>query len=119
MSMTKLSGFWQATIATAVLATMFTGCSRDPNVVKHKYLKSGQDYYDQGKYREAAIQFQNAIQADSRFAEAHYKLAETREKLEQWPEAFEQFSRTVELQPENYAAHLEMVDLLVSVNPPQ
>jgi Tfp pilus assembly protein PilF len=55
-----------------VLAALLTGCSRDPNVRKQKYLESGQRYFDKGQYREAEIQFENAIQVDSRFADAHY-----------------------------------------------
>ena len=54
---------------------MFTGCSRDPNVRKQKYFDSGEKYFAAGKYHEAAIQFSNAIQIDSRFAQAHYELA--------------------------------------------
>ena len=55
--------------AVCVLAALLTGCSRDPNVRKQKYLESGQRYFDKGQYREAEIQFQNAIQVDARFAE--------------------------------------------------
>jgi len=55
-----------------LIATTFTGCSRDPNVRKQKYLHSGQSYFEKGKYREAAIEFTNAIKIDPGFAEAHY-----------------------------------------------
>jgi len=72
----KRSGFQYAVAAVCVLAALLTGCSRDPNVRKQKYLESGQRYFDKGQYREAAIQFENAIQVDSRFADAHYKLAQ-------------------------------------------
>src|SRR5215470_18778764 len=83
------------------LALAFTGCTSDPNVRKQKYLESGQRYFDKGKYREAAIQFQNAIQVDPRFAEAHYKLAQTQMKLQNWNAAYPELQRTLELQPEN------------------
>ena len=62
-------------LACLLLAAVFTGCSRDPNVRKQKYLDSGEKYFAEGKYHEAAIQFSNAIQIDSRFAQAHYQLA--------------------------------------------
>ena len=51
---------------------MFTGCSRDPNVRKQKYFDSGGKYFAEGKYREAAIQYSNAIQIDPRFAPVSY-----------------------------------------------
>ena len=33
----------------------FTSCSRDPNVVKKRYLESGNKYFDKGRYKEASI----------------------------------------------------------------
>lgn len=117
--MTKRTRFWTTLTAACLLAAMFTGCSRDPNVRKQKYFESGQRYYEKGKYREAAIQFENAVQVDSRFADAHYHLALTEMKLQQWPEAFQQLLRTVEIQPEYYAAHLDIANLLLATRPPQ
>jgi hypothetical protein len=64
-----------------VVTALFTGCTRDPNVRKHKFLESGNRYRDQGKLREAAIQYANAVQVDTRFAEAHFQLGETYFKL--------------------------------------
>jgi hypothetical protein len=63
MSMAKRSVFC-AVLAVCFFTGMFTGCSRDPNVRKQKYLESGERYYEKGKYREAAIQYENAIQVD-------------------------------------------------------
>src|ERR1039457_3941947 len=105
--------FRYATAAVFLLIVLFTACSRDPNVRKQKYLESGQRYFDKGQYREAAIQFENAIQVDARFVDAHYKLAQTALKLEQWPAAYQELSKTVELQPDQYAAHLDLTNLLI------
>src|ERR1700688_4689660 len=106
-------GFRCSMAAVCLLAAMFTGCSRDPNVRKQKYLESGQRYFDKGQYREAEIQFENAIQVDSRFADAHYKLALAAMKLQQWPTAYQELSTTVQIQPDQYAAHLDMANLLI------
>jgi thioredoxin-like negative regulator of GroEL len=57
--------------------TLLSGCHRDPNVRKQKYLESGQRYSAQGKDKEAAIQFANALKIDKNFADAHYALAKT------------------------------------------
>ena len=75
------------------ITTLFTGCSRDPNVRKQKYFESGQRYFEKGKYREAAIQFGNAVQVDSRFAEAHYQLAQTYLKLQDPMHAYQELTR--------------------------
>jgi len=76
MRISKFIGF-QCLLAVVGFLAVLTACSHDPNVRKQKYLESGQRYYDKGAYREAEIQFQNAIQVDARFAEAHYRLAQT------------------------------------------
>ena len=101
MAIAKGSGFQYRVAAVCVLAALCTGCSRDPNVRKQKYLESGQRYFDKGQYREAEIQFENAIQVDSRFADAHYKLALAAMKLQQWPTAYQELLTTVQIQPDN------------------
>jgi tetratricopeptide (TPR) repeat protein len=97
-----------------LIASIFTGCSRDPNVRKQKYLESGNRYRDQGKYREATIQYSNAIQLDPRFVEAHFQLAETYLKLQDWNHAYAELSRSVDLAPENYAAQVDLANLLIA-----
>ena len=115
MGIAKGSRFHYAVVAICLLAGLLTGCSRDPNVRKQKYLESGQRYFDKGQYREAEIQFQNAIQVDSRFADAHYKLALAALKLEQWPTAYQELSTAIQLKPDNYDAHLDLANLLIMV----
>src|SRR6202521_4330877 len=96
-----------------LVAALLTGCSRDPNVRKQKFLESGNRYFDKGKYREAAIQYSNAVQVDSRFSQAHYQLGQTYLKLGDSIRAFQELSRTVELAPDNYRAHIDLANLLV------
>src|ERR1700734_169711 len=95
------------------VAALLTGCSRDPNVRKQKFLESGNRYFDKGKYREAAIQYSNAVQLDSGFAQAHFQLGQTYLKLGDSSRAFQELSRTVELDTENYRAHIDLANLLV------
>ena len=105
-------------LACCVLTAIFTGCSRDPNVRKQKYLDSGEKYAAEGKYREASIQYLNAIQIDSRFAQAHYDLSQAYLKLGDSNRAFQELSRTVDLAPDNYRAHTDLANLLVTVRNP-
>ncbi|HXX02272.1 MAG TPA: tetratricopeptide repeat protein [Candidatus Acidoferrales bacterium] len=100
------------------LLAVFAGCTRDPNVRKQKYFASGQRFFAQGRYREAVIQFSNAIQIDSRFADAHYQLAQTYLKLSDSNRAYPELARTVELAPDNYRAHTDLANLLVTVRNP-
>src|SRR6478752_356120 len=91
-----------------LLALCFTACSRDPNVRKQKYFDSGEKYFAEGKYREAAIQYSNAFQIDSRFAQAHYKLGQVYLRLGDTRHAFPELQRAVELSPNNYPAMTDM-----------
>jgi cellulose synthase operon protein C len=103
-----------AVIACVLPACVLTGCSRDPNVRKQKYLESGDRYFAKGKYREAAIQYANALQVDPRFVAAHYQLGETYLKLSDNQRAFQELSRVVDLAPDNYQAHIDLANLLVA-----
>ena len=102
------------TVVALGLLALLSGCSRDPNVRKQKYMESGQRYYDKGQYREAAIQFQNAIQVDQQFAEAHYRMGLTALKLQQWPGAYQELSTAIQDNPEHYAARLELAKLQIA-----
>jgi len=97
-------------IAVALMA----GCHRDPNVRKQKYLESGNRYSEQGKYREAAIQYMNALKVDKSFPEAHYALAQTYMHLGQYSGAYAELTRTVDLQPANLKARIDLGNLLLA-----
>ena len=97
-----------------VLATLLSGCSRDPNVRKQKYFESGQRYFEKAKYREAAIQYSNAIQVDPRFGQAHYRLGLSYLRLGEPNRAFQELQRSVELEPSNYAARVDMANMLIA-----
>ena len=70
-----------ALLLVSISAGLLQGCTRDPNVKKAKYLKSGENYAAQGKQQEAIIQFSNAIKIDKNYAAAHYDLAKAYLKL--------------------------------------
>ena len=101
-------------VATVLLA----GCHGDPNVRKQKYLESGERYSAQGKYREAAIQYLNALKVDKNFADAHYALAQAYEHLGQLSAAYRELVRTVDLQPTNYKARIDLGNLLIAGGKP-
>jgi Tfp pilus assembly protein PilF len=83
--------------AVVLTGALLLGCSRDPNVRKLKYFRSGQQYFQKGKYREAALEFQNAIQLDSRYADAHYQLAQVDLRESLYTGAYQELLRGVDL----------------------
>src|SRR5262245_39862450 len=98
-------------IALLASSVAISGCSRDPNVRKRKYLQSGQEYFQKGQNAEAAIQYMNALNLDPQYAEAHYGLAQVHLRQGAWNSAFSELNRTIELQPENLRAQIDIGNL--------
>jgi tetratricopeptide (TPR) repeat protein len=111
-------GFSISKVATsAVLGTTFlglAGCHLDPNVRKQKYLESGVRYEKDGKLQEAAIQFSTALKVDRNFSEAHYELAKTYMKLGNSMAGYQELMRTVDLNPSNVAARIDLGSMLLA-----
>lgn len=94
-----------------VTIALLAGCHGDPNVRKQKYLESGKRYSAEGKYREAAIQFSNALKIDKNYPDAHYELAQVYVHLSEFGAAYGELTRTVDLQPTNYKARIDLGNL--------
>jgi tetratricopeptide (TPR) repeat protein len=105
-------------LSCSVVAVLFTGCTRDPNARKQKYFDSGEKYFAEGKYREAVIQYSNAVQIDPKFAQGHDHLAQAYLKLGDTQRAYSELTRTVELSPEDYRAHTDLANLLTAARHP-
>ena len=110
--MDRRGSFFALTLLAAI--TLLAGCHIDPNVRKQKYLQSGEKYSSEGKYREAAIQFSNALKIDKNFADAHYQLAQAYVHLGEFNPAGAELVRTVDLQPANYKARIDLGNLLLA-----
>lgn len=106
--------FIAAITLAALLVSFGTGCTRDPNIRKQKYLASGKRYMAKGQYRDAAIQFANALRIDSKFAEAHYNLALCDLKLGSAQNAYRELVRTTILDPDDLQAQLDLGNFLLA-----
>src|SRR5437667_12167553 len=98
-----------------LLLALFASCSRDPNLVKVRYLNSGNKYFERAKYKEASIMYRTALQKDAKYGEAYYRLALTDLKAKQPYAAVMSFRRAVELlkpdQPERMDARIKLADV--------
>ncbi|MGA7916744.1 MAG: tetratricopeptide repeat protein, partial [Candidatus Acidiferrales bacterium] len=110
----NLGNRWRVWTTLLIATSVVAGCSRDPNVLKKKHFDRGEAYFQQGKYPEAAIEFQNAIQFDSKFSQAHYELAQTYLKQNEWSRAYQELMRTVQIAPDNSKAQLDLANLLLA-----
>jgi tetratricopeptide (TPR) repeat protein len=86
------------TSVLALLAVLGSfSCSRDPDVVKRKYVENGNRYFARGKYKEASIMYRSALKKDQRYAEAYYRLGLTFLKLNEPIQATRSLQRAVSL----------------------
>ncbi len=90
-----------------------SGCAEDPQVAKREYVRNGDSYVAQQKYREAVVEYRNAIQQDPRFAEARTKLAETYVKLGEPASAFGEYVRAADLLPDDVVAQVKAGQMLL------
>jgi tetratricopeptide (TPR) repeat protein len=103
-------------VIPALLLLLFvTGCNRDPNVAKVKYVENGNKYFDKGKYKEALIMYRNALKRDLKYGEAYYRAGLAELKLQRWAGAASNLQRAVELQPQNLDAHVRLTNLFLNV----
>ena len=104
----------RALACLSLLLLMLTGCSRDPEAVKRKYLENGTRFYEQGKYRQASIMFRNAIKRDPKFGEAYAKLGDSELRRGDIRQAVSAFRRAVELLPQNDEAAGKLADIYLA-----
>ena len=92
-------------VAVCLTVVALVSCSRDPQVVKKRYLENGNRYFSKGKYKEASIMYRNALQKDMRYGGAHYRLGLTQLRLGQMPGAVGSLRRATELTPADKNEH--------------
>jgi len=100
-------------ISLVFLTLVLTACSTDPVARRQKFIAKGDQEVAKGKLPEAIIFYSNAIQADKSSAEAHFKLAKCYIKQKSWLNALQELRKTLENQPTNEEAQLELGRLLL------
>jgi tetratricopeptide (TPR) repeat protein len=106
----------RASCALAAALAVFTmaGCRKDPEVAKRDYVRSGDEFVRQQKYREAIVQYLNAERIDPRFAEARSKLAQAYFDVGDLPHGYSETIRAADLQPNDVGAQLRAGEVLLA-----
>ena len=87
-----------------------TGCI----ATKETYVSRGNKLYDAGKYADASLNYQKAIQKDPNFGEAYYRLGLSALKQDQPREAYYSLYRAVQLLPNRPEVTETFADICLS-----
>ena len=98
-------------LAAVPFLMLLGACNTDPRLVSRKYVESGNQYFRAGKFREASILYRRALAKDMRCADAWYRLGLAHLKLGAAGEARREFSRAMEIDPQNIDAIVKLGDL--------
>ncbi len=98
--------------ATLLAICIFAlGCTREASY----YVERGNEFFDEGGYKEAALQYQKAIQQDPQLGEAYYRLALTEIEQGNAQEALTAMRRAAELAPELIDAKVKLAEMSLAV----
>ena len=102
-------------VAVALLfgTCVAASCSKDPEVAKREYVRSGDAYVAEKKYKEAVIEYRNAVQQDPLFGEARFKLAETYAQEKNVTGAYGEYIRAADLLPDDVQAQVKAARMLL------
>jgi len=87
-----------------VMAVFVSSCDRSPEAKLAKHVKRGDEYVKEEKFKEAVIEYRNAVKAVPKDAAAHWKLAKASIEAKDIRTAFAELQKTVELDPANFEA---------------
>lgn len=101
------------------LCLIVSGCLRDANTRKQKFIAEGDHYATQLKYPEALLTYGRALQIDPKSPDVHYKIAKCHLNLADWTSAYRELQRTLELDPQNRGARLDLGYLYLAAGKPE
>src|SRR6185295_1062505 len=92
----------------ALILLVAVGCARSPEAKKARHLERGDRYYKQEQYREAGIEYRNAVRIDANSAQANRQLGLVYYHLGEYAQAFRFLLKGQELEPENLEVRLKI-----------
>ena len=99
---------------TVQICLLLSGCLRNAEARKQKFLADGDRYMKQEKFPEALLTYGRALQIDPRSAQVHYKVAQCHLQMANWASAYQELQRTLELDPQNTEAQLNLGQLFLA-----
>lgn len=94
-----------------ICCALLGSCGASPE----KIVQRGNAFFDHGKFDDAAIQYQRALQESPKFGEAHYRLGLTEIRRNHVVEAYRQLQAASSLMPDNTDAASKLGQIALSI----
>ena len=107
-----------ALTSLVAVAMLIAGCGGAKSRFA-SHMRRGQDYFQNGDYAKAGVEFRNAMQIEPKDPQARVMAARTAEKTGQLRNAYGLLQSVVEDHPEDADARTELGRLLISVGQPK
>src|SRR5262249_32728901 len=109
-----------AHVALVICAlTGLMGCARSPQQRASKFLAEGKAHLSKGDSRRAILDFQNAISAVPRHAQARYQLGLAPEANHEFQQAVNAYRDALDLEPTHARAQLRLARVMASSSDPE
>lgn len=100
-------------VLAVAAAAAVTACSEDPEAASRRYTASGDSYQQQRQFKEAIIEYRNALKAAPNDAAVRYKLGRSYQDAGDPVAAYAEFARAADLDPSNVDAQMRAGTLLL------
>jgi putative PEP-CTERM system TPR-repeat lipoprotein len=87
-------------------------CS-SPEQARTRYVANADRYFANGQYKEAIVEYRNALQQDPKYGPARYQLAEAYYRTDDLRNAFREYVRAADAMPGNLEAQLKAAYFLL------
>ncbi|MGD1073244.1 MAG: tetratricopeptide repeat protein [Bryobacteraceae bacterium] len=95
--------------------TLITGCGWSPFGSKEEYVRRGRRFAGEGKYADAALQYQKALQHDGRYGEAYLRYGQLEVRIGNMPDAINLLNQAAQLMPSSEEARIELGQVAISL----
>jgi tetratricopeptide (TPR) repeat protein len=97
-----------------VILLLTVGCARSPEAKKARYLDRGNRYFVKEQYREAIIEYRNALRIDGQNPQATRQLGLAHYQLGQLGQAYAFLLRAQALEPDNSTIALRLATIYLA-----
>src|SRR5712691_863331 len=106
---TAMFGSMRGIVVLLAMALALTaGCTRSPEAKKARYLERGDRYFKQTQYREAILEYRNALRIEGTNPHATRQLGLAYYQTGELSQAFRYLLKAQELEPDNLDVRLKL-----------